>query len=205
VYKIGILATLLSATMLSAAHADMLTVTCCGGDNFTTWTNVPITYGLRGQGFDAGLGTYLNPNADGPTRSFWLNDTSGAPMHVVITDGDIGTAGYSYFQFPTSGMYQGEINGLIWHEQILVNGVPITSPDQIVGVGGQPYSITAVFDLTSSPFSTGGSGFLDFTVSPIPVTEPVASVPGPIAGAGIPGLVALGMLALARLRRRRSQ
>jgi hypothetical protein len=78
--------------MLWAAptKADTLDITASvnGGPEYT-WINVPIGYGLRQGDFHAGLGTYLDPNADGPTRAFWLNDLAGESLHVVVTDDGI--------------------------------------------------------------------------------------------------------------------
>jgi hypothetical protein len=154
----------LSMLHASAAHADTLdiTKTYIGGSGpvTSTWTDVPITYGLRETyDFSAGLGTELNPNADGPTRGFWFYDASGLPMHVVVTDNGIQTSGYTLFQFSTSDTFNGQWsgvlqmqgNGLQWNEQILVNGTLLTSPDQIVDVGNGPYSISAVFDISLLP------------------------------------------------------
>jgi hypothetical protein len=137
------------------------------------------------------------------TRTQGQNDTKAEgqeSLHVVVTDDGIGTAGYNSFQFPSNGMFQGQANGLQWNEQIVINGTPITSPDQIVDVGGGPYSISAIFDVSILPGSSGGSFFNQFVVSPTPVSLPV---PGPVVGAGLPGLMAFAMLLLARYRKRR--
>src|SRR5262245_42961720 len=73
---------LFTASVLQLAHADTLTVQYGYGTD-AIWTNVPISYGLHQSDFSAGLGSRDYPNAEGPTRSFWLNNTVPVPMHVV--------------------------------------------------------------------------------------------------------------------------
>jgi hypothetical protein len=201
--------------MATSTAADTLNITDTyytgSGLITTTWTDVPITYGVnQTYDFAAGLGisqsdlyTTSNPHIDGLTRSFWLG---AYPTHqwreIVVTDDGIqNTSGYNLFQFSTSGMLQGQANGLQWNEQILVNNILVTSPDQIIDIGSGPYSISAVFDISILPGTTGGSAYNQFTVTP----TPVFSVPGPIVGAGAPGLILTSLLTFLMRRRRLSQ
>ena len=62
-----------------------------------------------------------------------------------------------------------------------------------IALTGNPYSVTAVYEVT-----TTGNGSANATIN--------VSVPGPIVGAGLPGLLAAcgGLIALARRRRRQA-
>jgi hypothetical protein len=219
--KIGIATALLAATMLSAAHADTLNITAIIDGQQSSWSDVAIYWGFRGFGgsglnLAAGLGDLATNqlSASGPDRGFWLSaQASGVhQIEVVVTDQGIGTAGFNAFQFDFSPDLSGaDWSNQTWNIGVLINGVPITS-GQIIDVGNAPYSISAVFDVTTgisgignTGYSIDGSGgYSDFYVMPTPVSLPVNSVPGPIAGAGVPGLMAFAMLLLARWRKRRA-
>jgi hypothetical protein len=53
-------------------------------------------------------------------------------------------------------------------------------------------------------FSTSGTQTLDAVFSIAPTADPAVGVPGPIVGAGFPGLVAAGLAAWGYFRRRRA-
>lgn len=87
-------------------------------------------------------------------------------------------------------------SGTLIGYQDFVNGTTGNFYQNLSGIApGQPFSITEVFHLVSDGVENAHwAGAI--------VTNPVASVPGPIVGAGLPGLAALGLLWLARRRRR---
>jgi len=194
--KTGTLATLLSATMLSAAHADMLDITWGSTLNGITYTqtDVPITDPWN---WGAGLGSYPNgylyPQADG---GFWVQNIGGTSWVRVDDKGITSHAGWVEIDYTVFDFVPG---GFDSSAQLLLNYVPITS-GQIVDLGSGPYTLSAIF--TADSHGLVGGGYMWINSTTIPVDAPISSVPGPIVGGGISGLMALALLALARLRRR---
>ena len=78
------------------------------------------------------------------------------------------------------------------------------------GSGFETITLPAFTDLGTLDFLrlvNGGTGngeiqISNITITPLAEVNPLAAVPGPIVGAGIPGLFALALLLLARRRRK---
>jgi len=220
--------TLLAAIWAAPSSADTLTITTTvtqgtGVPDINTWTNVPISYGLRNQGaggpwgFSTGLGSMMTPQADG---SFWLylengyggNGTWNSQIQVTITYTSDAPFPTEFGQL-TANFTGGFTQGWLINEWVSVNGT-IASPtisfygggvgdltlSQIIDYGTGPYSVSATFLIYSEGLTGTGYGTINTTTTPV---VPINPVPGPIVGAGIPGLMSFAMLMLARWRKRR--
>jgi hypothetical protein len=136
----------------------------------------------------------------GGTVFLWVTDsditaplTGVAPFVSKFTDDNTGvTAVLQTFYDANNGVYT-DVTSLGGPFTFLSGGLVTATAQTNVALTGNPYSITALYELTATP----GANIND-TID--------VSVPGPVVGAGLPGLLAAcgGLIALARRRRRKA-
>jgi hypothetical protein len=92
---------------------------------------------------------------------------------------------------PTDGLF----TGTPLSNQIFI-GIGSSVKDAFVNAGSGPFSVTTEYSITTNGLAGSQNGTIEMSA---------AAVPGPIVGAGLPGLVAaLGWLGFGRFRRKRT-
>jgi hypothetical protein len=152
-----------------------------------------------------GLTTFTFNLVGNPTITFNFGalttfDVVGSATNTVGA-GSIHQNGFGTFEYGieyTGG--QGGSNPFFGTLTFTIDGVTLASFAEL-STGGNPNAFFAL-DIISGQGGVGNTGLVDCCVgSPTPFE--VVPIPGPIAGAGLPGLIAAcgGLLALARRRR----
>jgi hypothetical protein len=154
-----------------------------------------ITLDLTTAVFTGGAGTIaggskikFDPNTPGETATFTLASIQGAQYAYVIMVTGQNNQSSSFFQFLVDA----------------ANGFAQLGSNENFGSDFNTITLPAFTATGTSEFFrivNGGTG--EGQISDITVTS-IGAVPGPIAGAGLPGLIlaGAGLLALARRRRR---
>lgn len=176
---------------------------------------------IAGTNFSSnGISGFASPSLTLPdllnSNSLNLTSTAGAgTIYIWITDSDISGPNSGTFPFTSTLTSNALINGatlslatyLSTNNDIananLASDILLAGPQTFTTlttavdatsatVGSGPYSIIAMYEIIAPTANSGANATID------------VSVPGPIVGAGFPGLLAAcgGLMALARRRRR---
>jgi len=211
-----LLATTLLAWAVSPSLADTATGVfssdhCTGGCGTAPFASISVTEGTNSLAFTISM---LNGNTiinTGFPVSFGFNlvgDPTVAFSGLTSGFSAVGTTAGSY-QVDGFGNFE---YGVLWNTQgggfgsagplqftITAAGLSLASLAEFSTGPGSEHPIMALDIFSGTTMNTGP---VDLSVGLVPTTQ---SVPGPIAGAGLPGLLAcLGLIGLGRFRRWRS-
>jgi hypothetical protein len=169
---------------------------------------------ILGTNFSTNSGGFVSPSLGLPalldSNSINVSSAAGGEIFIWVTDSGISaplTGIAPFVSTLTSNTLTGAITSLTLQtfydaaDGVFTDKTPLGSSSFTatgtatvqtnIALGGGPYSVTAVYDVVTS-----GAGSVNATIN--------VAVPGPIVGAGLPGLLAAGgaLVALARRRRR---
>jgi hypothetical protein len=165
---------------------------------------VPITLDLSTAVFTGGAGLIagddrikFDPNTAGQTATFTIPSVPGTEYVISVTGQTNQSSSFVQFFIDADGPGAG--------------GFAQLGGNINFGSGFNLITLPAFTDLGTSDFLrivNGGTGNSEAQISAITITpllevNPVAAVPGPIVGAGIPGLLGFALLLLARRRRQK--
>ena len=200
------------ASSIGAAHADSYTLTVTGtmydgGDNAGIFgaPGTPFS-GLYGGSYPAYTANYAIDNGS----------VIGATLTITGQTYNFQPSYYSELKLSSKQLYV-DIDSAYCDQYTCGDHMSFNIYNDVANIYVAP-----MFPVTLTPFSyTYGSrlgdeaqGYFridgcagacgDFTINTITLADaPVASVPGPVVGAGLPGLMTFAMLLLARYRKRR--
>jgi hypothetical protein len=165
---------------------------------------VPITLDLSTAVFTGGAGLIagddrikFDPNTAGQTATFTIPSVPGTEYVISVTGQTNQSSSFVQFFIDADGPGAG--------------GFAQLGGNINFGSGFNLITLPVFTDLSTSDFLrivNGGTGNSEAQISAITITpllevNPVAAVPGPIVGAGIPGLLGFALLLLARRRRQK--
>jgi hypothetical protein len=139
----------------------------------------------------------FDPNTPGQTATFTIPSVPGTEYVISVTGQTNQSSSFVQFFIDADGPGAG--------------GFAQLGGNINFGSGFNLITLPAFTDLGTSDFLrivNGGTGNSEAQISAITITpllevNPVAAVPGPIVGAGIPGLLGFALLLLARRRRQK--
>lgn len=122
-----------------------------------------------------------------------LPSTGVQPFVSKFTDDNDGVTAILQTFYNANDAVYGHVTSIGGPFTFLSQGLSVDKAQTNIALTGDPYSITAMYELIAAPNAS-----VDDVIS--------VSVPGPVVGAGLPGLLAAcgGLIALARRRRRKA-
>ena len=160
---------------------------------------LPVNFNLGGfHLFDPSLGTLTSVQFAftlEPITS-WVANPSNADLRFFINMGPLNFPVFDLFFDLAPGFYMSSIT----HTKS-TQSIPTLDIQNFIGTGKETIGVNLS---PSGPFGSSGTFSTAFMVSDLTYTfTPAAQVPGPIAGAGLPGLILACRVLLILARRRR--